>query len=55
MTDTVEKFITWGYGERCETKDLDDIPELKGRRTPRCPTCEIWEQYDEFMKLKEVL
>jgi hypothetical protein len=41
-----EKFITDSYGKRCETKDLDDFPELK--HSERCLCCKMWEDYDDW-------
>lgn len=41
----IEAFITDGWGERCKTKDADDFKDTNGGR---CPTCEIWEHYDEY-------
>lgn len=48
--DTAEQFIEWGWGPRCETKDLDDFPEM--RKDPlrnRCACCEMWEAYDQWV------
>ncbi|WP_411839264.1 hypothetical protein [Paracoccus sp. ME4] len=46
MTDLIQEAITAHFGPRCETKDTDDMPELAGQTTGRCPACLAWEQFD---------
>lgn len=43
------------YGERCETKDTDDFPEMleppylnNDKDWGRCPTRLVYEKFDEF-------
>lgn len=44
------KFIEHGWGKRCKTSDLVDFPESEGDPlTNRCPCCEMWEHYDEWL------
>lgn len=45
------------YGERCETKDIDDFPELieppfpgNDKNSKRCPNCLVYEKFDEFWR-----
>ena len=42
------KLLKADYGERCESKDLDDFPHLKIKETSgaRCPACKAWETID---------
>ena len=35
-----------GYGDRCESTDLEDFPDLKENHKARCPTCLAWETID---------
>jgi hypothetical protein len=48
---TAAEFITWGYGERCKTSDIEDFPETDydDLKNSRCACCEMWEHYDEFL------
>lgn len=49
----VEDFIEQGWGKRCKTTDREDFPEEDYDHDPlanRCPCCEMWEHYDEFIK-----
>ena len=49
--DGAAKFVEEGWGKRCETKDLEDFPELAhDPKGSRCGTCEMWEHYDEWVK-----
>lgn len=43
------------YGERCETKDTDDFPEMleppyanNDKDWGRCPVCLVYEKFDAF-------
>lgn len=45
---SAEAFITSCWGPRCETKDVDDFPELKDEPNGRCACCEMWEIYDNY-------
>lgn len=54
ITDRLEIFLCrlmiWrlrvGYGERCETDDIEDFPELRHSPEPRCPCCRAWSMID---------
>ena len=37
------RLLKKGYGADCETKDIDDFPELKGEQKGRCPSCQARE------------
>lgn len=50
--DLISEAITEHWGERCDTKDTDDFPEVAGKTEGRCPTCLAWEQYDVLAALK---
>lgn len=48
--EAVAKYITTNYGERCETKDTDDFPDLEhDQKTSRCLICMMWEHYDDWL------
>jgi hypothetical protein len=47
MLDLIE--LDWG--PRCETKDTDDFPELKGDEKSRCGVCVVYERFDKFWEL----
>jgi len=38
--------IKRGYGDGCETKDIDDFPELKNSPEARCGSCKAKEVVD---------
>ena len=46
----IENYLTKVYGERCKSKDIDDLLELKEPGNYRCLTCKVWEHYDEEVK-----
>ena len=46
--NAVKDWITKVYGERCETKDTEDFPELK--HDERCITCRMWETFEAELK-----
>lgn len=39
-------FLQRGYGPKCETLDLADIPELIDHTSKRCPSCHANEIID---------
>ncbi|KSU60729.1 MULTISPECIES: hypothetical protein [unclassified Gordonia (in: high G+C Gram-positive bacteria)] len=44
-----EQYVTDMWGERCETTDLEDFPELETEnRSSRCGVCVAWEEADQF-------
>lgn len=50
------KLIERDWGQRCETKDYEDFPELKGGVSVsegRCPACLTYEKFDEFWRYIE--
>lgn len=48
---TVEAFVTHGWGRRCKTLDLVDFPELKDDPLQsRCACCQMWEAVDEYFE-----
>ena len=54
LKSELDDFIKWGWGERCETSDLEDFPELKDDPlASRCAACEMYEHLDEFRKRVE--
>ena len=46
----IENYLTKVYGKRCESKDIDDAPDLKESGNNRCLTCKVWEHYDLEVK-----
>lgn len=60
--ELVAEAITEWFGPRCEARDTDELPELRGKSEGRCPACLAWEQYDaltaqaeEIRALREAL
>lgn len=53
--EAIEQYITWLWGERCETTDKEDSPDIDydDPRNGRCACCEAWEQYDAYVKALE--
>ncbi len=44
-----EQYVTEMWGERCETSDLKDFPELEAEPgSSRCGVCVAWEEADQF-------
>lgn len=46
----IEKRLKKLFGRRCETRDIEDFPRLKGNG--RCPVCESYEVVDEYVAQK---
>jgi hypothetical protein len=52
----LEEVMLDGWGERCETKDTDDFPDIADDPESwgsRCPVCLIYEKIDELFELLE--
>lgn len=44
-------FVEFDAGQRCETKDTHDFPEIKNDpKASRCYCCEMWEHFDEWLE-----
>jgi len=51
---SLELLIARDWGERCETKDTDDFPDLADDPESwgsRCPVCLRYEKLDKFFKM----
>lgn len=44
--ELVAEAITEWFGPRCEARDTDELPELRGKSEGRCPECN-WRMVDE--------
>jgi len=53
MKKKLEKWIIENWGERCETTDWDDFPELKDKRKGYCPCCEAWRAFDYLTEFED--
>jgi hypothetical protein len=50
----VERYVTEMWGERCETSDFEDFPDLRDDpNASRCVCCEAWEEVDRFTEWLE--
>lgn len=47
----LEKALQKDFGKRCETKDIEDFPDLLDNpdKTSRCPVCVAYEKLDAFV------
>ena len=45
----IEKSFKKVWGDRCETKDTKDFPDLKLKPDERCMTCVSYEKLDKFL------
>lgn len=48
-TASIEEAIIEYFGPRCDDKDTDEMPELRGSVENRCPCCLAWEQFDDLV------
>lgn len=46
--DGAKDFVTFALGERCKTRDLDELKDEIDKLS-RCPVCEMWDEFDEWL------
>jgi len=57
MKKELEKWIIKNWGERCETEDFEDFPELSPEETKVaqgfCPCCKAWRAFDYLTEFED--
>lgn len=58
LKDGILRVIELDYGDRCETKDVEDFTDLEGKTEileGRCIVCLVYERFDKLWELFELI